>query len=448
MEGQLPDSDDGASYSSPSSSSSSSSVSSSSSHAPSNRAVSIHTICKKLCKKVSMGLNDSISCADHRKVGMYLCELKNRMLEMTSEDVDADSKMALTCAGVQVLKRVVCGNESDTSIENLKRTMALLFVVVVISNMNLSKANTTSTGSGDDGDVEGDDEMEIDNECKTNEEISLDSWKNGKLEDFMEDCVGDTMSKEMKNEIRTSNVCRLCMKIAESRADVANMEEAIDLAQIFFHQSSHAMSFQLFSTCSKPGEDFLTLSSASFLASVSSVNNVRLQAIAEIAESEAGQSCLRDFILSFTLPRSVVGLRKTCLLTRKSNTRATKEFPAILGEAHDAAMRGASYSWTDDEKVIHKVCSILAGIAVVMTKTAQSIRRDDAFCGRVSLPFLETRIDSGSEFLPRMHYVADSDSWVVYKMSSKSGLPSVDFQGVGFEGCCQACLLFMNSVEA
>ena len=404
-----------------------------------------------------MGLNESISCADHRKVGMYLCELKNRMLEMTSEDVDADSKMALTCAGVQVLKRIVCGNESDISIENLKRTMALLFVAIVISNMNSSKANTTSTGSGDGsgdggGDDNGDemevDEMEFDNECKTDEEIILGSWKNGKLEDFMEDCVGDTMSKEMKNEIRTSNVCRLCMKVAESRADGANMEEAIELAQIFFHQSSHAMSFQLFSTCSKPGEDFLTLSSASFLASVNSVNNVRLQAIAEIAESEAGQSCLRDFILSFTLPRSVVGLRKTCLLTRKSNTRATKEFPVILGEAHDAAMRGASYSWTDDEKVIHKICSILAGIAVVMTKNAQSIRRDDAFCGRVSLPFLETRMDPGSEFLPRMHYVADSDSWVVYKMSSKSGLPSVDFQGYGFEGCCQACLLFMKSVEA
>ena len=197
----------------------------------------------------------------------------------------------------------------------------------------------------------------------------------------------------------------------------------------------------------KQGEDFLTLSSASFLAAASSTNSVKLAAIADIAESEAGQSVLRDFILSFTLPLGVIGVRKTCLLTRHANNRATREYPAILGEAHDAAMRGAEYSFADDPKRLHKTCALLAGIAVILTKNAQSVRRDDAFRGRVILPFLETNIEKQYEFLPRLQYIFESDDWVVYRVNGKTGLPVVEFRGSGYEGCCQACLLFMSTVE-
>ena len=137
-----------------------------------------------------------------------------------------------------------------------------------------------------------------------------------------------------------------------------------------------------------------------------------------------------------------------CLLTRESNNLATKEYPLILGEAHDAAMRGAEYSFADDPKVLHKICALLAGVAVILTKNAQSIRRDDAFRGRVCLPFLETKIEKQFEFLPRLHYLSETDEWIVWKLSSKTRMPMVEFRGVGYEGCCRACLLFMNSVDS
>ena len=116
-------------------------------------------------------------------------------------------------------------------------------------------------------------------------------------------------------------------------------------------------------------------------------------------------------------------------------------------------MRGAEYSWNDDPKLIHKICALLAGIAVILTKNSQSIRRDDAFRGRVCLPFLETCTEKELEYLPRMHYLADSDDWVIYTLpsakskSARSSLPSIEFRGRGFDGCCQACLLFMKTVE-
>ena len=43
----------------------------------------------------------------------------------------------------------------------------------------------------------------------------------------------------------------------------------------------------------------------------------RLKALVDAAESELGQAVLRDLQLSFELPRSVVGMRRTALLGRR-----------------------------------------------------------------------------------------------------------------------------------
>ena len=447
-----------------SSTSSSSSSSSSSSHASghaSRRSLhkSVDFLCKKISKKLGVGIHESISCAEHRSAGEYMAELKQRLLDPSeTEEISSQSKMTLTCAGVYLLKRIVCGGESDESVQDFKQTLALLFVLIVLSNRPRTAFQVSTGGQEDAADVdmadeeeeEGEEEEEDDGEKKDTrleEEKAIGTWEAGCFRDEIPECVKDEMAADLRPDHRASTICRLCMQIADKRADTLRFDQVITLACYFFHESSKAMSLQLFNGISKQGDDFLTLSSASFLAAASSTNSTKLAAIADIAESESGQSVLRDFILSFTLPRQVVGLRKTCLLTRQSNNRATKEYPVILGEAHDAAMRGAEYSFAEDQNIIHKMCALLAGIAVILTKNAQSIRRDDAFRGRVSLPFLETKLEKQFEFLPRMQYVSETDDWVVYTISGKTGMPSVEFRGGGYEGCCQACLLFMNSVD-
>jgi hypothetical protein len=424
-------------------------------------------LCKRISKKLTVGIHDSISCADHKRAGECMLQLKNMIMEPDQLDIDQECKVSLTCTGVHLFKRIVCGDESDEIKVDLKQTLALVFVLIVLLNRPRSvfaqeenaedavDVEMEEVGKGLDEEEEkgnGEGEGEEVEDPRTEEENFLGGWESGCILDMVMEseeqlAVADDLKDLKKPRATSLNVCKMCLVVADQQADVLTMDKLTTLAEYFFSQSSHAMSLQLFNGISKPGDDFLTLSSMSFLAAASSANSTKLSAIADIAESESGQAVLRDLILSFTLPRNVVGVRKTCLLTRKANNRATKEHPLILGEAHEAAMRGAEYSFADDPKIIHKICALLAGIAVILTKNAQSIRRDDAFQGRVSLPFLETKLEKRFEFMPRLHYISDSNDWVVYKMSSKTGMPIVEFRGGGYEGCCQACLLFMNSVD-
>ena len=146
-------------------------------------------------------------------------------------------------------------------------------------------------------------------------------------------------------------------------------------------------------------------------------------------------------ILSFKLPRQVVGVRRTCLLTRDSNRIATEKFPDILGGAHDCAMRGAKWTWEKDEDRVHKMCALLAGIAVQMCRNAQSVRKDDMYRGRLQLPFLETQPAEPSAV--RMALLEHSNEWVVYQMSAKA-VPVVKLRQQGFDGMVSAALQFVS----
>ena len=152
---------------------------------------------------------------------------------------------------------------------------------------------------------------------------------------------------------------------------------------------------------------------------------------------------LRDLILSFKLPRSVVGMRRTCLLSRESNRLATEQHSATLGVAHDAAMRGARWSWEKDADPTHRMCALLAGLAVQLCDDAQSVRKDDMCKGRVVLPFLETHAPSAGTV--RLQLLEHSHEWVVYTLDRK-GKPKVRLRQRGFEGMVQAVLAFSRTI--
>ena len=148
-------------------------------------------------------------------------------------------------------------------------------------------------------------------------------------------------------------------------------------------------------------------------------------------------------ILSFKLPRSVVGVRRTCLLGRESNKLATEKYADTLGVAHDAAMRGAKWSYEKDAEETHKVCALLAGLAVMMCQSALSVRRDDMYYGRVSLPFLETT--SPGVGVARLALIEHTHEWVVYSLNA-GGQPVVQLRQRGYAGLCQAVVLFASKI--
>lgn len=153
---------------------------------------------------------------------------------------------------------------------------------------------------------------------------------------------------------------------------------------------------------------------------------------------------LRDLILSFKLPRNVVGVRRTALLGRDSNRIATEIHPSILGSAHDCAMRGARWTWDKDEDPVHRMCAILAGIAVQCFCNATSVRKDDVYNGRVQLPFLETMPVGPT--VQRLALLEHSHEWVVYSMNDKAQ-PVVRLRQAGFEGMVAAALLFVSTLS-
>ena len=73
--------------------------------------------------------------------------------------------------------------------------------------------------------------------------------------------------------------------------------------------------------------------------------------------------------------------------------------------------------------------------------TADTIRKSDAFGGRVSLPFLETGQPAAN--VSRLGFVPHRNEWIVYKVDRK-GIPTVQLKHCGFEGLCLAVLAVMS----
>lgn len=262
---------------------------------------SMHSLCKRLAKKLSVGLEDCISCAEHRKASEIMASLKARLMDPSTAELDGASKIALTCTGVFISKRIVCGDEPEESIKDLKRTLTLLFVLIVLSNRPRSSFQPREGEDEEDAvmedtegmeDGEGMEDREGTADVRSDEEKSLGDWECGCFFDCMKESEAQlAVADDLKTkELTSAHICRSSMLVADQKADVLDFEKISTLAGYFFNQSSIAMTLQIFNGASKPVDDFLTLSSMSFLASVSSTNDTKLAAIADIAESESGQS--------------------------------------------------------------------------------------------------------------------------------------------------------------
>ena len=194
---------------------------------------------------------------------------------------------------------------------------------------------------------------------------------------------------------------------------------------------------------------FLSLGSVNFMMRVNDdMKRQKLAAVADAAESEAGQQVLRDMILSFTLPQEVVGVRRTPLLGREPNRIATEQHTTILGEAHEAAMRGAEWSWGEDPKEVHKMSALLSGLCILLggrSGSADLVRKNDAFRGRVQLPFIETMHPAPG--LKRLGLIPHRNEWLVYSIDRKQRV-KVHMKDSGFEGMCEAVLMLTTDVQS
>ena len=73
------------------------------------------------------------------------------------------------------------------------------------------------------------------------------------------------------------------------------------------------------------------------------------------------------------------------------------------------------------------------------------MRKDDAFGGRVSLPFLETTPPPAGAY--RLTLLPETDSWLVWAIDARSGELKVEMRQHGYEGCRKALLVFSGLVR-
>lgn len=140
---------------------------------------------------------------------------------------------------------------------------------------------------------------------------------------------------------------------------------------------------------------------------------------------------MRDMCLSFLLPSSVIGVRRTLLLPRAVATKATLEYTEIVQFAHETAMEGLEWTWKHSEDPLKLTCALLTAVACLTTREGEDpIRKADAFSGLVSLPFLHTA--TPPENKARVSLVQESKRWLLFKM--QNGEPIVQVAAEGLEG--------------
>ena len=389
----------------------------------------------RIYRKLSGPLQQPLAMAEHRAAAATMVALKDVLLEK-STPCSRRVKMFLLCAGVEVQRRGAVGDNEDLTKQHIQTSIALLLVLVAMSEGPLAAPELSPSLA-----VEEEEDGPLTSPLSQEKKI-IGMWKTRSAQDHIA-----ALDDKDALVVHPADVCRAILKEARSHGETWSWANLVQMASMFFMCSSKTMFYQMLLGGNPPSQrssaEFLTLDTIGFLSDANETRDERLDALADVAESEAGQQVLRDLILSFSLPTSVVGIRRTVLLTREAQAAATQEHPLILNDAHEAAMRGATWEWEHSEKELHKMCSLLAGLCISLaSKVKDSIRKEDAFAGRVQLPFLET--PQPAPGLRRIVFIPSSNEWLVYTM--RKNMPVVQFRQKGFEALCQ-CVLLITAAD-
>lgn len=403
----------------------------------------LEKLCLRIHRKLSIPVSEPLATAEHTSaVGMML---KARDIMVRGAEVSQNSKTCIVCSGVACMKRIHSGVESDESMKLLNTTVTLLFTLLVICE--------SSTDLEEDMYEEPEDDMDTESaklhrkRIERDDEQLIAAWMCTSLADIVlnrDDAHASSWGQLMRSDI---SVSRAALREARYVGESHPMETLAKLANVFFRCSSSAMVSSMMATATATGgnsSSFLTLDTVGMMNDANNLHGDKLASIVDSAESEAGQAVFRDLILSFKLPQHVVGVRRVLMLSREANASATKDYTEILNSAHDAAMRGANWSWEQDPDPVHKMCALLAGLAIVLAKTPENIRKGDAFAGRVLMPFIECSPPRAG--VMRMALVPSSAEWTVFS-TNESGKVRVRCSDTGFDGMCSSTLLFCKSVN-
>jgi hypothetical protein len=378
---------------------------------------------------------ERLSLMAHLSAGRTLCRLRDAIAN--GEEVSQKAAMALLCCGISLYRRHTLGDkeedDEDTEETNalIKRSTVLIFVLLA--------AIEASRG----------DRLDLDRAREVVEAANAATLANvlkvpnrRRKRKATEDEVPDPEEADAAEEwarVLTVSSGELTLSVLQFVSHSIGKSDATDhetLADLFFRNSAACMAHKMLL---KGGDaDFVSLRAA---ASNPIPREKRLLALAQAGESEAGQQILRDLLLSFLLPSSIVGVRRNLLMSRAASTAAGVDHADVVNTGHSVAMAGTEFIWQHSKDEMERACALLTGVAILTTRGGEDpIRKKDAFVGRVSLPFFETTPPPPG--VKRLALIPDQRRWVLYKIG-KDGAPNVQCNLRGFEGLCDCLLEFV-----
>ena len=379
---------------------------------------------------------ERLSLMAHLSVGRTLCRLRDAIAN--GEEVSKKAAMALLCCGISLYRRHTLGDreeeDEDTEETNalIKRSTVLIFVLLA--------AIEASRGER----IDVDNAREVVRAANAATLADVLKIPRRKRKAAPEDGAPDAEEAEEAEQwarVMTVSSGELTMSVLQFVSHTIGKSAATDhetLADLFFRNSAACMAHRLLL---KSGtSDFVSLKAAS-----SSSNPIprekRLLSLAQAGESEAGQQILRDLLLSFLLPSSLIGVRRNLLMSRAASTAAGVDHADAVNTAHSVAMAGSEFIWQHSKDELERACALLTGVAILTTRGGDDpIRKKDAFVGRISLPFFETTPPLPG--VKRLALIPDQKRWVLYKIG-KDGAPNVQCNLRGFEGLCDCLLEFV-----
>lgn len=420
----------------------------------------------------TIGHERVLSATDHLKAAKLLCKVRNQISQGRMPSHEAC--VQLLCTGIALYRRHSVGTcvaavqvgkadeggevAAEEAKQLVRRSSVLVFGVLCMIEQEKTMRSMEASM------------FDLDISTTSRDVVSLfggsslwDAISESKSKDDSETGAEDTgtvqnTSKRTRptqsppksswdDALRTSasEIAKHSLKVGTTCLDDESWIAFDKIAPFFFRNSASSMAEAMLMP--DGDKDFVSLTTSDLLTEMTpELREKKLLAVVGAGESEAGQQVVRDLVLSFLLPSSHVGIRRTLLLTRESSTRAGVDYPEFVSKAHDIAMAGTEWIWTHGEDPLERMCCLLAGLAVLTTKADHDpIRKADAFCGMLQLPFFETKAPSRQT--RRIALVPRSRRWILFHLDER-GLPKVLSSQCGFEGLCNAVLVLVASLRS
>jgi len=426
----------------------------SSTKSASGRALGPDDLVTKLNQRANVTPDTPFSLTSHLSAGRTLLALRDALL--AGKELSKRSKLTLICTGIALRRRHAAsevvvdadGPSADAAVlqdQETSRALLLESAQLIFTLLCMIERRENGDSSAEEAREVVDhisglclwDVLKPPRRKRSRDEGCADGEDEGGGEEGEgEEAASDRASWRAVMRIDVSEVAQHALRIGAAR--LTERQDDPVLMALYFRSAAASMAAAMLL---KSHTDFVSLGLNHGDMTVS--REKKLLAIAQAAESEMGQSILRDLVLSFLLPASVIGVRRGLLLSRAASTEAGVDHPVAVARAHDTAMAGAEFIWANGTDELERMCCLLAGVAILTTKGGDDpIRKLEAFGGRVALPFLETT-GAGSTGM-RLALMPNPRRWILYKLSAK-GQPKVLSSLANFHGLCESVLALVVS---